>query len=210
LRQGRWTFRARVRQHGQPSGNSNRAAIRTEQGRAKWEPLYETTQIKGDREALKKGLELGQSLGTNPPLQNRPRRIDRQPHRAGDGRGGEPLRQAPGTEPHVHRWEHVVGKFGPIRIVGWRMAASGCAGVWASANNREAVFDTMQRKEVYATTGPRMLVRFVGGGEFTSADARRRLPVDVGHAQRVPISGDLPRPDRGAHRTFLAGTMKDP
>ena len=54
-------------------------------------------------------------------------------------------------------------------------AASGYAGVWATENTREAIFDAMKRKEVYATTGSRILVRFFGGWEFEEADAQQHF-----------------------------------
>ena len=58
-------------------------------------------------------------------------------------------------------------------------------------NTREALFDAMARKEVYATTGPRIIVRFFGGWEFTKEDALNRLPAEVGYTKGVPMGGDL-------------------
>ena len=49
----------------------------------------------------------------------------------------------------------------------------------------------MKRKETYATTGPRMVVRFFGGWDFTADDAQSRLPAGVGYAKGVPMGGDL-------------------
>ena len=93
----------------------------------------------------------------------------------------------------------------------WDMVASGLAGVWATENTREAIFDAMQRKETYATTGPRMLVRFFGGWEFTDADARSRLPGSIGYSKGVPMGGNLPPPAKGKTApTFLVAAMKDP
>ena len=91
------------------------------------------------------------------------------------------------------------------------MVASGYAGVWATENTRRALFDAMRRKETYATTGPRMLVRFFGGWEFTTADASGRLPANAGYSKGVPMGGDLPpAPSSGAAPTFLVAALKDP
>ena len=65
-------------------------------------------------------------------------------------------------------------------ILGWEMSASGYAGVWATENTREALWDALKRKEVYATTGPRIIVRFFGGWDFVEQDALTRRPAQAG------------------------------
>jgi hypothetical protein len=115
-----------------------------------------------------------------------------------------------GVEPSPKRWEHLVAEIGPTKIVAWEMAASGYAGVWATENTREALFDAMARKEVYSTTGPRMLVRFFGGWDFEAADANSRLPGAVGYAKGVPMGGDLTSAPAGKAPTFLVAALKDP
>ncbi len=65
--------------------------------------------------------------------------------------------------------------------VAWRRAptsrtVSGYQAIWPPENTREALFDAMKRKETFATTGPRMLVRFFGGWDFEAADATSRQP----------------------------------
>ena len=93
--------------------------------------------------------------------------------------------------------------------MGWEKTASGYAAVWAKENTRESLFDAMQRKEVYATTGPRMTVRFFGGWEYAAADAQGRRRA-AGYGKGVPMGGDLKAAPAGKAPTFLVAAMKDP
>ena len=95
------------------------------------------------------------------------------------------------------------------RYEGWSMVSSGYAAVWAKENTRAAIFDAMMRKETYATTGPRIIVRFFGGWDFTDEDAKNRLPAYVGYTKGVPMGGDLPPVSNGKAPTFLVGALKD-
>ena len=84
--------------------------------------------------------------------------------------------------------------------------ASGYQGVWAKENTREAIWDAMKRKETYATTGPRMIVRFFGGWDFTEKDPQNRLPAYVGYTKGVPMGAKLPAGARGRAPSFLVAT----
>ena len=95
-------------------------------------------------------------------------------------------------------------------MMAWEMTASGYAGVWATENTREALFDAMQRKETYGTTGPRMIVRFFGGWDFDTKDAQTRSPAVTGYTRGVPMGGDLRDAPAGKVPTFLVAALKDP
>ena len=217
--------------------------------RARWEPLYEATQIKGDgeshtylsptdelagyeiwdkfnlnmsvpkekhmlqyeyaRSALQIGLQLEAKLGTNPYKFGMIGSTDTHTALATADEDNF-FGKHSGTEPNPKRMSHPVGCFGDNCIIGWQQAASGYAAVWATENTREALFAAMERKETYATTGPRMTVRFFGGWDFVAADAANRLPADVGYAKGVPMGGDLRAAPAGKSPTFLVGAMKDP
>jgi hypothetical protein len=113
-------------------------------------------------------------------------------------------------EPSPERWKHVSKQgFDKTRYT-WHYTAAGYAAVWATDNTREALWDAMHRKEVYATSGTRMTVRLFGGWSFTQADAHARSIADAGYARGVPMGGDLPAP-RGERKapTFLVAAMKD-
>jgi hypothetical protein len=92
----------------------------------------------------------------------------------------------------------------------WEVSASGYAAVWAEDNTREAIWDAMERKETYATTGSRLTVRFFGGFDFETDDALNRLPATVGYTKGVPMGGDLGSAPSGKSPTFLVAAMKDP
>ena len=90
------------------------------------------------------------------------------------------------------------------------VVAAGYAAVWATENTRASIFDAMERREVYATTGTRMAVRLFGGYEFTAADAKSRNPAIAGYGKGVPMGGDLDAPPEGKAPTFLVAALKDP
>jgi hypothetical protein len=115
-----------------------------------------------------------------------------------------------GAEPNPKRVEHPMAKVGDAEYTGWGMVASGLAGVWARENTREALFDAMENKETYSTTGSRMLVRFFGGWNFTKKDAQNRLPAWSGYRKGVPMGSDLTKGQDGESPSFLVGALRDP
>ncbi|MCH2173986.1 DUF3604 domain-containing protein [Myxococcota bacterium] len=99
---------------------------------------------------------------------------------------------------------------GDVPGFSWRYASSGYAAVWARANTREELFAAMKRRETYATTGPRMVVRFFGGWSFDASDAHRPDPVQTGYRMGVPMGGTLTRREGNPAPAFLVVAAKDP
>jgi hypothetical protein len=161
------------------------------------------------RAALKIGLKLEADHGTNPYKFGMVGSTDT--HTALSAAGEDNyIGKHTGSEPASDRWNHPIIKFSGRQIDGYAATASGYAGVWATDNTRKALFDAMKRKEVYATTGPRMLVRFWGGWDFVEADAKGRLPAKVGYSKGVPMGGDLSAAPDKKTPTFLVAALKDP
>jgi len=217
--------------------------------RARWEPLYEVTQIKGDgeshpylspndeyaghdvlwdkgnlgpvvkkksmlqheyaREALKNGLKLEAKLGINPYKFGMVGSTDSHTAMA-TAEEENFFGKHSGKEPHAGRAKKLIGQFGDVKYVGWEQVSSGYAAVWAKEHTREAIWDAMKRKEVYATTGPRMMVRFFGGYGFTKKDSQHRAPALIGYSKGVSMGGELKKAPRGKAPTFLVAALKDP
>jgi len=97
-----------------------------------------------------------------------------------------------------------------VKVMDWEVSAAGYAAVWATENTRESLWDAMQRKETYSTTGPRMLVRFFRGWDFEAKDATNRMPATIGYSKGVPMGGDLSAAPAGKAPTFLVAALKDP
>ena len=161
------------------------------------------------REALKSGMRIQNTLGVNPFTIG-----------AAGGTDTHNALSAPiennfwgkfvASEPSAGRWDAVYKKdtAGFVRK-DWTQSAQGYTGVWATANTREAIWDAMKRRETYASSGPRILVRFFGGYTFKDADAKADKLVAAGYARGVPMGGEL---KGGARKTptFLIAAMKDP
>ena len=218
--------------------------------RAKWEPLYEATQIKGDgeahpflspndefadyetwdlgnldaseaktndmlaaeyaREALKRGLALENELGINPYKFGMIGSTDSHTSLA-TAQEDNFFGKHSGAEPGPDRMTHPFMKTDAGTIFGWQQVASGLAAVWATENTREAIFDAMERKETYATTGSRMAVRLFGGWEFTEQDLNNRQPAFAGYDKGVAMGGDLrTRPSGASAPTLMVYALRDP
>ena len=161
------------------------------------------------REALKRGLVLEEKLGTNPYKFGMVGSTDSHTSLA-TAQEDNFFGKHSGSEPGPARMEHPMAKIGDVEYEGWSMASSGLAAVWATDNTRAAIFDAMERKEVYATTGSRISVRFFGGWDFVAEDAATRLPANVGYTKGVPMGGDLRSAPNGKVPTFLVAARKDP
>jgi hypothetical protein len=161
------------------------------------------------RSALKTGLRLEERLGTNPYKFGMVGSTDSHTSLA-TAQEDNFFGKHSGTEPGPGRPMHVVGQFGDQKIMGWEQVASGLAAVWASENTREAIFDAMERKEVYATTGSRIFVRFFGGWDFSEEDLMSRSPAFAGYRKGVPMGADLPATPAGSTApAFMVYALKD-
>ncbi|MEA1889838.1 MAG: DUF3604 domain-containing protein [Pseudomonadota bacterium] len=218
--------------------------------RAKWEPAYEATQIKGDgethpflspddefadyetwaignldvsvaktnemlageyaREALKRGLAIETKLGTNPYKFGMIGSTDSHTSLA-TAQEDNFFGKHSGYEPNPERMSHPFMESSAGTIYAWQQVASGLAGVWATENTREAIFDAIERKEIYATTGSRMAVRLFGGWEFSDQDINSRSPANAGYMKGVPMGSDLPAiPASAKAPNFMVYALRDP
>jgi hypothetical protein len=114
-----------------------------------------------------------------------------------------------GSEPSAQRISHIFKSNENGTIHTWKEVASGYAAVWARENTRESIYDALARREVYGTTGSRLMVRFFGGWEFTAADARTRIPATAGYEKGVPMGGEL-HGARADAPSFLVAALRDP
>jgi len=171
----------------------------------------EMLEFEYTRSALKNGLKLEAKLGANPYKFGLVGSSDAHTGLASfeeDNFFGKTTPQ----EPSAHRMTAAFmdnPKSG-VKIMDWEVVSAGYAAVWAEENTRTSLFDAMARKETYATTGSRLVVRFFGGWDFEKADANSREPAVIGYRKGVPMGGDLFDAPAGKSPTFLAAAMKDP
>lgn len=213
--------------------------------RARWEPVVEATQIKGDSEAraelspsdelasfevfdflLKRGPD--GKLATSPPPKagsyvrtalmrglEIEQRTGANPYKFGvigstDSHTGASTPDEDNFGGKATSDSIPEQRFTDTTLPNASMSASGVAAVWAEENTREAILSAFRRKEVYATTGPRIAVRFFGGFSFRARDAGARDVAKLGYAKGVPMGGDLASGPRGEAPSFLVHVAKDP
>jgi len=225
--------------------------------RARWEPIYEVVQMKGDgeahpslspidefadfenwdvgalnapeaktpdmlpreyaREVYKRGMQYEEKLGANPFKFGMVGSTDS--HTAlSTAEESQYFGKITVLEPapsHERFYEIVAGRTPnpegkDIKVYAWQVSSAGLAAVWARDNTREALWDAMMRKEVYATTGTRMRVRVFAGWGFVTSDSERSDFVEYAYANGVPMGGDLSSAPEGEAPVFLVHAVKDP
>jgi hypothetical protein len=219
--------------------------------RARFEPLHEMTQMKGDsethpalspddefadygtwdranltgeaaptkadfpgsyaRSALKRGLKIESDVGANPYKHGFVGSTDSHTSLATAGENNY-FGKASMLEPGPERWKHVLITSQvdeSLTTYGYETLASGLAAVWATENSRAAIFEAMERRETYATTGPRITVRVFGGWDFVETDVHRANFAEHGYADGVPMGGELSRAPKGKAPSFVIRALRD-
>ncbi|MEM7017528.1 MAG: DUF3604 domain-containing protein [Pseudomonadota bacterium] len=181
---------------------------------ARKDPNFDAAAFKAQKQgeyvraALKTGLDLAEAFGINPFQYGIIGSTDT--HVSFPSADNENYwAQYPTTPPSATR---PMDRFVPTweRPLHWETAASGYAAVWATENTRDALFEAMKRREVYATTGPRITVRVFAGWDFTPEDAHVPNLARRGYAKGIPMGGELSQAPAGKSATFLLGAMRDP
>jgi hypothetical protein len=167
------------------------------------------------REALKRGLAYESKLGTNPFKFGMIGSTDSHTGLSTaeeDNFFGKIVALEPTADP-IRFYEPLVGRFSENdsdKTFAWQTAAAGLAAVWAQENTREEIWDALARKEVYATTGPRIRVRVFGGWDFAKSDLDRSNFAEYGYKKGVPMGGDLTKAPAGGNPGFLIRALRDP
>ncbi len=158
------------------------------------------------REALKRGLSIEAKTGVNPYKFGMIGSTDSHTALA-TGDESQFFGKHTGNEPNAKRATEPQNMGRRKGRYGWNYLAGGYAAVWATANTRAAIFDAMMRKEVYATTGPRMQVRVFGGWDFSDKDWSGDW-VKAGYARGVPMGAQM---NVGSGKpSLLISALKDP
>ena len=174
----------------------------------------EMLQFEYARTALQVGLQQEKKLGANPFKFGMVGSTDAHTSLAAT-RDDNFWGKMPTAEPSPDRYEHYVIKAfsgdESLSTFEYETLASGLAAVWARENTREGIFNGMQKKETYATTGTRIVVRFFGGWDYAEDDLYRPDVVSIGYDKGVPMGSDLiSRPVEVKAPTFMVGALKDP
>ena len=158
------------------------------------------------RPALKRGLSIGQQVGVNPYKFGLIGSTDAHTGLSTSEEGNFWGKMASDSTPETK--ERLGAK---LRSNGWNMSASGIAAVWAEENTREAIYAAFKRKEVYATSGPRLRVQMFAGWDFPEGAESSESFSAIGSQFGVPMGGDLTTGDNdGKAPVFLLRAVKDP
>jgi hypothetical protein len=165
------------------------------------------------RSALQIGLQQQRRLGINPFKFGMIGSTDAHTGLAStrdENYWGKMITSEPGPERMDHYVIQALSGDEALSTFSWEEVASGLAAVWARDNTRASIFEAMQKKEAYATTGTRIVVRFFGGWDYATEDVFRPTVGQIGYDKGVPMGGDLPKRKEDKAPIFMIGAMKDP
>ena len=158
------------------------------------------------RSALLNGLKVQQRLGVNPFAFGI--------GGASDSHTGLSSQREDRFEGKMAEDHSPAERLGPDRVASIfpnvEMSAGGLTGVWADANDRQSIFDAFRRREVFATTGPRIKLRMFAGADFTRSDLASAQFGRIGYAKGVPMGGTLLPVRSGQSPQFAIVAVKDP
>lgn len=163
------------------------------------------------RTALQVGLQLEDKLGVNPYKVGFIGGTDSHTSMVStreDNYWGKTPRGEAAPDRYTHK---ILGTKPELSTYESETIASGLAAIWARDNTRAELFDAMQKKETYSTTGTRITVRFFGGWDYLAEDVSQSNMADIGYAKGVAMGSDLTAaPDGKTAPIFMVAAMKDP
>ena len=168
---------------------------------------------KGDtaRSALKNGLEVEADIGVNPFKFGMIGSTDSHTSMASAEEPNFWGKVATDSTPSTKRRADEDGYADGVQSFnGWNMSAGGLAAVWSEENTRESIVAAMKRREIYATTGPRIQVRLFGGWHFAEDDALSANLAAIGYAGGVPMGGELGNAPEATAPRFLVRATRGP
>ncbi|MEH6347221.1 MAG: DUF3604 domain-containing protein [Bermanella sp.] len=159
------------------------------------------------RSGLKRGLEIEKKIGVNPYKFGLIGSTDAHTGISSAEEDNFWGKFAHDSTPDTKRKDIIGG----TKASGWNMSASGLAAVWADENTRTGIYSAFKRREVYATSGPRIKVRMFAGWNFNDNALKGENLAKYGYKQGVPMGGDLTRPSNANDKIeFLIRATKDP
>ncbi len=173
-------------------------------------PTYKPAAGDFARTALLRGLEIENRLGTNPFQLGMIGSTDSHTGLSGIDEPNFLGMFPTDSIPDNKRLPDETYEAGIEVMDGWNMSASGRAAVWATENTREAIFDAFARREVYATTGPRIALRLFAGWSFDQDASKAQDIAEIGYAGGVPMGGDLTAAPDGTSVKLLIQATRDP
>jgi len=169
------------------------------------------------REAYKRGLQYEKKLGVNPFKFGMIGSSDSHTSFATtseDNFFGKVSAVEPTNQPI--RFDEMIAGYLPdpkgrdYSVYARHTGAAGLAAVWAQENTRASLWDSMSRKEVYATTGTRIRVRVFAGWDFKKEDLNRADFAHNGYKHGVPMGSDMKTASQGDTPTFVIKALRDP